>query len=392
MLHDIFFLILGLMLLVGGANYLTDGAVAVAKRFNVSNLMIGLTVVALGSAMPDIVVCVESALEHKPAIAVGEVVGANIFDLLLVVGVMGIVRPWKASEIMRKQDLPILFIASAALWIAGDTVLFDGSHHNIIDRSSGILLLVVFIFYMWFMIQSSRAEDTPTPAAVQPSTTNSNPNAKKNSPGNTNAVNQSKITNTVNQINSAKTTLATNGNEAHSKLGVAATHKLKAEVAALKIEVDSLRGKHWFSWILIVGGLGALVIGGNWVVDGASGLALKAGMSQGMVALTVVAIGNSLPDLVTSVTATVKGASGIAFGNIVGACIINALLNVGLCATITPLGADTIGFVDFLTLVGASLLIWLFTLLPKYKGISRFSGVVLTVLYVAYMVFTIIRG
>ncbi len=388
MLHDIFFLLLGLILLVGGANYLTDGAVAVAKRFNVSNLMIGLTVVALGSAMPDIVVCVESALEHKTAIAVGEVVGANIFDLLLVIGIMGIVRPWKASEIMRKQDLPILFIASAALWIAGDTMLFDGGHHNIIDRSSGILLLVVFIFYMWFMIQSSRAEDTPIPAVAQ----NSNSNAKKNGLANTNAVNQSKITNTVSQSNSAKATPATNGNEAHSKLGVAATHKLKAEVAALKTEVDTWRGKHWFSWILIVGGLGALVIGGNWVVDGASGLALKAGMSQGMVALTVVAIGNSLPDLVTSVTATVKGASGIAFGNIVGACIINALLNVGLCATITPLGADTIGFVDFLTLVGASLLIWLFTLLTKYKGISRFAGVVLTVLYVAYMVFTIIRG
>ncbi len=370
MLHDIIFLILGLVLLVGGANYMTDGAVAVAKRFNVSNLMIGLTVVALGSAMPDIVVCVESALEHKTAIAVGEVVGANIFDLLLVVGIMGIVRPWRVSEVMRKQDLPILFIASAALWIAGDTVLFDGLHHNIIDRSSGILLLVVFIFYMWFMIQSSRAESTPMSASTQPSGATAGTKPTSANAGST-----------ANQVS------ATN-----HKLGIAATHKLKAEVAALKSEVEGLRGKRWFSWLLIAGGLGALVIGGNWVVDGASGLALKAGMSQGMVALTVVAIGNSLPDLVTSVTATLKGASGLAFGNIVGACIINALLTIGLSSTITPLGADTIGFVDFLTLVGASLLLWLFPLLSKGKGISRFAGIVLSLLYVAYMIFTIIRG
>ncbi|MDE6497747.1 MAG: hypothetical protein K2L21_03700 [Muribaculaceae bacterium] len=146
MLHDIIFLILGLALLVAGANYVTDGAVAVAKRFHVSNLIIGLTVVALGSTLPDMVVCIESAFENKPAMAVGEVIGSNIFDLLLVVGVMAMVRPWNVSRVMRSQDLPILFIASAALWVAGDTVLFDGAAHNVINRSSGVMLIVVFIF------------------------------------------------------------------------------------------------------------------------------------------------------------------------------------------------------------------------------------------------------
>lgn len=148
MLHDIFFLLLGLGLLVAGANYVTDGAVTVAKRFNVSNLMIGLTVVALGSTLPDMVVCVESAFQNHPTMAVGEVIGSNIFDLLLVVGIMGLVRPLKVDDIMRRQDLPILFIASAALWIAGDTVLFDNAPHNIINRSSGIMLIVIFAFYM----------------------------------------------------------------------------------------------------------------------------------------------------------------------------------------------------------------------------------------------------
>ncbi len=358
MLHDIIFLILGLVLLVFGANYVTDGAVAVARRFKVSNLIIGLTVVALGSTMPDIVVCVESAFQDKPALAVGEVIGANIFDLLLVVGIMGLVRPFKVSGIMRTQDLPILFIASAALWIAGDSVLFDAAHHNVINRSSGIMLIVIFIFYMWFMILSSKnnkLQDSDDSDDDLPTSDDSCTSSSEN-------------------------------------IGVASSHSAKCELKALKADVAELRSKHWFSWVMIVVGLGALVVGGNWVVDGASGLALKIGMSQAMVALTVVAIGNALPDLVTSVTATVKGASGIAFGNIVGSCIINALLTIGLSALVIPLRADSIGFVDFITLVGASALLWIFPMLSKDRKIGRVAGVILALLYVAYMVFTVIRG
>ncbi len=354
MLHDIFFLLLGLGLLVAGANYVTDGAVTVARRFNVSNLMIGLTVVALGSTLPDMVVCVESAFQNHPTMAVGEVIGSNIFDLLLVVGIMGLVRPLKVDDIMRRQDLPILFIASAALWVAGDTVFFDHAPHNIINRSSGIILIVIFAFYMWFMIMSSRNEkqpaSSPAPGALQQPA--------------------SPVTNT----------------------GIASAHTFKGEQKALKAKLTELESKQWFSWVLIIAGLGALVIGGNWVVDGASGLALKVGMSQGMVAITVVAIGNALPDLVTSVTATIKGASGIALGNIVGSCIINALLSIGLSALVIPLKADSIGFVDFITLVGASALLWIIPSISKNRSINRIFGAVLTLLYVGYMVFTIIRG
>ncbi len=359
MFHDLLFLILGLVLLVLGANYVTDGAVAVAKRFNVSNLIIGLTVVALGSTLPDMVVCVESAFEDHPAMAVGEVIGSNIFDLLLVVGIMGLVRPLKVDDIMRRQDLPILFIASAALWVAGDTVLFDSAPHNVVNRSSGIMLIVVFAFYMWFMILSSRKAHSQTALSPASATTTPAPASATVSP---------------------------------STAGVASAHSFRGEERALKAKLSELRGKQWLSWLLIAIGLGALVIGGNWVVDGASGLALKVGMSQGMVAITVVAIGNALPDLVTSVTATVKGASGIALGNIVGSCIINALLSIGLSALVIPLKADTIGFVDFITLVGASALLWLIPSFSKNKDINRFFSVVFILLYVAYMTFTVIRG
>lgn len=357
MIHDITFLILGLALLVIGANYVTDGAVAVARRFKVSNLMIGLTVVALGSTLPDIVVCVESAFQDKPALAMGEVIGANIFDLLLVIGIMGIVRPLKVNSLMRRQDLPILFIASAALWIAGDSILFDRTDHNVIDRSSGLMLLVIFVFYMWFMILTTKKSDNPDDEDYD----------------------------TV----SDSSTLLKNQSE---NAGIAAGHGAKAELRILKSKFSELRGKQWFSWILIVAGLAALVVGGNWVVDGASGLALKIGMSQAMVALTVVAIGNALPDLVTSVTAAVKGASGLALGNIVGSCVINALLTIGLSALVIPLRADSIGFVDFITLVGASALLWIVPSVLKSKSIVRLFGIILVLFYVAYMVFTIIRG
>lgn len=357
MFADILYLAAGIILLILGGNYLTDGAVAVARRFNVSSMMIGLTVVALGSAMPDIAVCVESALENKTAIAVGDIVGANIFDLLLVVGMMGLCRPWKIGRLMSTRDLPILILAVISLWIVGDSVIFDGVSTNIINRSAGLMLIVVFIFYMWLTIESARLEK-PSPSSSSVS-----------APSGAATVSPS----------SALVSGPVKG-------GVVASHVAKGDrKGALSA------GKPWLSWVMIVGGLIALVIGGDWVVDGASGMALKAGMSQGMVALTVVAIGNSLPDLVTSLTATFKGQPGLAFGNIVGACIIDALLAIGISSAITPLAAGSVGFLDFMTLVGASILVWLLPRLSPTRSMGRFAGALLVALYVAYMVIIIIR-
>lgn len=355
MLTDIVYLLAGIILLILGGNYLTDGAVAVARRFNVSNLMIGLTVVALGSSMPDIAVCVESALEHKTAIAVGNIVGADIFDLLLVVGVMAIWRPWDVGRLMINRDLPMLAISLISLWIVADSQIFDGQATNIIDRSSGIMLIVIFGFYMWITIKSAKEEQSQklSDAPDSVDSGHSKPNITNNSTGS----------------------------------GIAASHVAKG-ISKGKISAK----RPWLSWLMIIGGLAALVIGGNYVVDGASGLALKAGMSEGMVALTVVAIGNSLPDLVTSLTATVKGQPGLAFGNIVGACVIDALLAIGLSSAITPLEAGSVGFFDFITLVGAGLLVWF---LPRFAGrriMRRWMGIILSVLYVAYMTLVIVRG
>ena len=339
MWHDILFVVLGLICLILGGNYLTDGAVAVARRFNVSSVIIGLTVVALGSSMPDIVICVESAIEQKSAIAVGDIVGANIFDILLVAGIMALIRPWRVSDTMLKDDLPMLVLASVSIWIVGDSVMFDATSTNVVTRSAGVMLLLIFIVYMRLTLRSART-----------------------------------------QLNVSGSISA-----AHMPDSVSKARVVKAEGKAVRM-------KMLVAWISIIGGLGALVIGGNWIVDGASGIALKAGMSQSMVGLTVVAIGNSMPDMFTSVVATIKGQSSLAFGNIVGSCIINVLLALGLSAAITPLQAQGIGLIDFLTLVIGSLLLWVFPFLSKSRKINRGEGVVLTLLYVAYMTYLVLRA
>lgn len=340
MLYDILILLAGIALLVAGGNYLTDGAVAVARRFHVSEMIIGLTVVALGSSMPDITICVESAIKGKSTIAVGDIIGANIFDMLLVVGIMALIRPLRPSREMLSSDLPMLAMASTALWITGNTRFFDAMPENIISRSSGLLLLILFGLYLSLTIRSAKTQSIGGAASTTGVAPSSAPTAAPSS--------------------SAPT--------------------------------QPRRIAQPLAWTMIIGGLAALVVGGNWVVDGASGIALKAGMTQSMVALTVVAIGNSLPDLVTSVVATVKGEPRLALGNIVGSCIINILFALGLSASITPLASGSIGMPDFLTLVGAAVLLWIIPLLTKSHSFPRLPGAAFILMYIAYFAYVILTA
>lgn len=330
MAHDIIFLILGIILIIAGGNYLTDGASAVARHFKVSNLVIGLTVVAFGSSTPDFVVCLTSTLSGKSQLALGDVVGANIFDILLVVGIVALVNPIHISKDMLWKDLPMLALASMALFFCGDDRLFDGTA-DYISRSDGLMLLAFFAIFMAYTFEMAREPQPLVPA---------------NATGNT------------------------SNKDAGGGKGM----------------------KMWLAAVSIAGGLAALVVGGNWIVDGASGIALKAGLSEGMVGLTIVAIGSSVPDLATSVVAAVKKQPGIALGNVVGACIFNVFFIIGLCATIRPLDTGTISLVDFSTLVGGSLLLWLFGQIIGKRVITRGEGVVLALGYVAYITYLIIKA
>lgn len=332
MAHDIIFLILGTVLIIAGGNYLTDGASAVARHFKVSNLIIGLTVVAFGSSTPDFVVCLTSTLSGKSQLALGDIVGANIFDILFVVGVVALINPIHMSKDMLWKDLPMLVLASLALFFCGDDKLFDGTA-DFISRTDGLMLIAFFIIFMAYTFEMAREPQPPVPQNAGDSSSAAKPE------------NQSKP-----------------------------------------------NMKMWLAVVCILGGLAALIVGGNWIVDGASGIALKAGLSEGLVGLTIVAIGSSVPDLATSVVAAVKKQPGIALGNVVGACIFNVFFILGFCSTISPLDTGTISVVDFSTLVGGSLLLWIFGQIIGKRVITRGEGAVLAFCYVGYMTYLVISA
>lgn len=325
MFHDILFLCLGLILVLGGANYLTDGATAIAKRFKMSDLVIGMTVVAFGSSTPDLVVSLTSTLQDKGSMAVANIVGANIFDIFLVIGICALVRPVVIGRATLQKVFPMVILSSFVLFLVACDVLIDGLPSNLIDRSDGLILICFFVINCFVTYMVSKSPDTLTSSA-----------------GNT-------------------------------------------EVAKKPL-------KMWLAVVMVLGGLAGLVIGGNWFVSSASGIAEKAGMSQSLVGLTIVAIGSSLPDLSTSFIAALKGHSGIAVGNIVGSCVLNVFFIIGLCATVKPLELGTVNAIDFGVLVVGSLLIWLFGWVWGKRTINRPEGAILILCYIGYILYLILSN
>lgn len=353
MFHDILFLIIGLVLIIAGGNYLTDGAESIARRFNISSLVIGLTVVAFGSSTPDFVVAFMSTIENKAQLAIGDVVGANIFDLLLVVGITAIVAPVPVSKGLRRKEIPMLILSALALFFCGDDRLFDGGAADIISRTDGLMLIDFFIIYMFFTLSLAH-EPSPTP-------------------------------------DSASTGAASSPAKATAQASEAIHRSKSLWIGRIRRIADPPKDMPiWMAAVCIVGGLAALVIGGNWIVDGASGIALKAGLSEALVGLTIVAVGSSVPDLATSLIAALKKQTGIALGNVIGACVFNVFFIIGVCSTVRPMHTGNISFIDYGTLTLASILLWIFGSLSKNKSINRWAGVLLVLGYCAYMAYLII--
>lgn len=327
MLHDILFLIIGIALVLGGANYLTDGATAIARKFRVPELVIGMTVVAFGSCTPDLVVSLTSTLQDKGAMAVANIVGANIFDIFLVIGICAALRPVTIGKDTLRMVFPMVALSSTVLFLMACDMLIDGMPSNFIDRSDGLILLCFFA------------------------------------------------------INCAVTYVVSRSPDALSPSGTGTDGSKQAAPKPLKM---------WLAAVMVAGGLGALVIGGDWFVNSASGIAEKAGMSESLVGLTIVAIGSSLPDLSTSLIAAIKGHSGIAVGNIVGSCVINVFFVIGLCSTVKTLDLGTVNAIDFGVLVAGSLLIWLFGRFWGRRTINRPEGLILILGYVGYFIYLIL--
>jgi len=337
MLIAIVWLVVGLGLILWGANALTDGASTVASRLGVSNLVIGLTVVACGTSTPELVISIISGLNGSAPMAIGNVVGSNIFNILAIIGVTALVRPIKVERSVMTTELPIVILTSVVIWVLGNSSWINGTGENIISRTDGIFLLIAFGLFMRHTFAMARASQCPEPES-----------AKTSGPA-----------------------------------SAAAETSPDGETAKLM--------PVWRAILWIVLGLAALVFGGDRFVFGASAIAIRAGLSEAVVGLTIVAIGTSLPELATSVVAAAKGKPGLAVGNVIGSNIFNIFFVLGVTATITPLPFNGIDNMDLGTLLIASALFWIFGRVYKERTITRSEGLVLTLCYIAYMAALLLR-
>lgn len=318
MLYNILFLIIGLVLILVGANALTDGSSSIAKRWGVSDLVIGLTVVAFGTSAPELVISIMAAIKGSSELAVGNVVGSNIFNILVIIGVTALVRPLNVERNILTVEIPLVILSSIVLLAIGNAPLLDGTTDSIVNRVDGIILLLFFVIFMKHTFASAKLPAVP--GVPEPPE----------------------------------------------------TEKIK-EMPQPK------------AWLWVAGGLAGLIYGGDCFVKGASGIASSLGVSEAIIGLTIVAAGTSLPELATSITAAVKGKTGIAIGNVIGSNLFNIFFVLGTTATIRPLAFGSIGNFDLITLVVASLLFWIFGWFFKERTITRWEGVILTMCYIAYV-------
>lgn len=311
----------GLLLIIKGADWLTDGASDIARRFNVSSLVIGLTIVAFGTSTPELVVSVISAAKGCTDLAIGNVVGSNIFNSLAIVGITALICPVACSKGNIRYDVPLCLLASVVLCVmAADSLLGDGP--DVISRGDGIVLLCFMAIFLAYTISLG--------------------------------------------INSSNDTI---GDRQH------AAAPLGKEVA------------------LFVIGLAALILGGDWMVDGAAGIAASMGVSQSVIALTIVAAGTSFPELMTSVVAARKGDTDMALGNVVGSNIFNIFFILGTSATIAPLQRGNIGVTDFLALLLSAALIWIFCRFGRRSHhITRAEGAALVACAGIYYLYSVMAA
>lgn len=308
-------LIGGLLLILAGANGLTDGAASVAKRFRIPGIVIGLTIVAFGTSAPELTVSVASALKGSADIAIGNVVGSNIFNTLMIVGCTALFAPIVITKNTLQKEIPLCILASVVLLICANGMFLNGDAENVLDRTDGLLLLCFFAIFMSYTF------------------------------------------------------------------AIVSGNRKEAEAEGEEIKVLPT----WKSALYIIGGLGALIAGGSFFVDGACGIARSLGVSESVIGLTLVAGGTSLPELATSVVAALKKNPEIAIGNVIGSNLFNIFFVLGCSASLTPLRLTGITNLDLWVLVASGVLLWFFGLFFAKRTITRIEGSILVLCYVAFI-------
>lgn len=304
---DFVILLIGFVLLIKGADYFVEGSSSLAKIMKIPAVIIGLTIVAMGTSAPEASVSINAALAGNNDIAISNVIGSNVFNGMVVVGVCAFLQKFKVNEDISKRDLPINIIISIILCL----MIMDGK----LGRIEGVILLIGMVAFIGMMVHAA----------------------------------------------------------------------LKNREEGEEIKTLSLP----MSIVYMIGGLIAVIFGGDMVVDGATAIATMFGLSQNFIGLTIVAVGTSLPELVTSIVATKKGESALALGNAVGSNIFNILFILGFSAVISPLSVLGESLVDGMIMVATGVLLFLFA---KTKGeMDKKEGILCVLIYVAYTVFLFMR-
>lgn len=304
-------LVLGFILLIKGADFFVDGSSSVAKKFRVPSMIIGLTIVAMGTSLPECAVSVTASLNNNNALAVSNAVGSNIFNLMVVCGACALFAPLTVQAGTLKKEFPFSVICAGLL-------LGLGYMGMVLGRIDGVILLVIFAAYLVYMIVSA----------------------------------------------------------------------MKARSVSVREENDKILPM-WLCLFYIVGGGAAIKFGGDFVVNGATVIATKWGLSQNLIGLTIVAMGTSLPEFVTSIVAARKNEVDMAVGNVIGSNIFNILLVLGVAATISPVAFVMENIIDIFVLIVMSVLVWNFAW--SKKELNRTEGIIMLCFYAAYMVYICMR-
>lgn len=312
-------LIIGLVLLVKGADFFVDGSSSIAKTLKIPTIIIGLTIVAFGTSSPEAAVSIIAGIKGQNDIALGNVIGSNMFNVLAVVGICAMIKPIQIEKSIIAKEYPFALLATAALLVLSCDVVLNGTETNTISRSDGIILLLFFAVFLYSIITTAL----------------------------------------------------------HSRTDNDDTSNTKSPM------------KLWKSIVFTVGGLAGIIIGGQLVVDSATEIALKFNISESLVGLTIVAIGTSLPELVTSIVAARKGESDMAVGNVVGSSIFNIFFVLSASATISTMSISRENIIDLLLLSAIMLLVYAFCI--SKRRVSRPEGVILTLGYIGYMTYIVIR-
>lgn len=323
---DYLLLIAGLGLLLVSADLLVDSSVAIAQRARISNFIIGLTIIGIGTSAPELFVSVSSALRGVGDVAVGNVVGSNICNTFLILGVAAAISPFMIERENRRRDIPVGIAVALLFMLLANDALIPGIEENTISRLDGIFLLIMFLVYMCYVV--------------------------------------------VLKGKNPQQAVADADEETKSKFS----------------------GKHpVLLWTIALASLAGLIFGGNLFLDSAKNLAREWGMSEAVISITIVAVGTSLPELITVVVASLKKNSELALGNVLGSNIFNMLMITGVASTISPITVKGVSIVDFaVALLGAVLTFVVIFTFGKRK-FDRIEGIIFIAIYIAYTTYLLMK-